>query len=390
MGRPPKLTPEIVSYIETVSLLDAKLTNPHLAKMIHERWPEVTVSESRVSEKRTELGFRWRPALVKQDLSIVQQFQRFQFAQDLQQSDVDQSRIVFSDESRFVLGDDNRWRHLRRGEWNHTAFATRQKFPISVMIWGAIGVGFKSGCTVCSQGVDAGEYQQILKDSGFIDRMNARCGVGNWWFMQDGAPCHTAKATMELLRPLCLILPGWPPNSPDLNPIEIIWAIMKRRVKELQPQTEEALKAVISRVWDELDQGMLDRLILGFMRRVAMVVKVNGRSISQYLSSHRSEPIAEDAAANPDFRRFGADEDAEILRLVQAIGNRWKRISEILASQFPARDRGQVKHRAKFLMDRMANDEMRARCQPPAPHLEEAPFNPEAFFGDTSDPFRLE
>jgi hypothetical protein len=41
-------------------------------------------------------------------------------------------------------------------------------------------------------------------------------------------------------------------------------------------------------------------------------------------------------------------------------------------------------------MERMANDALRARAQPPAPDHEEAPFDPEAFFGDTSTSFRLE
>jgi transposase len=43
-------------------------------------------------------------------------------------------------------------------------------------------------------------------------------------------------------------LPGWPPNSPDLNPIEMIWAIMKPRVKKLVPQTKAELEEIIAKV----------------------------------------------------------------------------------------------------------------------------------------------
>jgi hypothetical protein len=195
--------------------------------LITERWPNVKLSIASISLERERLGFHWRPPLHKQEVSIPQQFQRLQWCVDLRAMGLDPSKFVFSDESRFVLGDDHRWRHLRRGEWNETAFATHVKFPASVMIWGAIGANYKSGCVFCSNGVDQAEYQRIIESTTLVADMNARFGEMGWYFMQDGASCHTAKKTMEFLQPLCLILPGWLPNSPDLNPIEIIWAIMK-------------------------------------------------------------------------------------------------------------------------------------------------------------------
>jgi hypothetical protein len=54
--------------------------------------------------------------LVEQDLTIIQEHQKFQFANDLMAIAIDPMKITFSNESRFVLGDDHRWRHPRRGE----------------------------------------------------------------------------------------------------------------------------------------------------------------------------------------------------------------------------------------------------------------------------------
>jgi hypothetical protein len=86
------------------------------------------------------------------------------------------------------------------------------------------------------------------------------------------------------------------------------------------PKTQEELKQVIERVWDELDQTVLNRLILGFNKRLEMVIKVHGGRNPQYLSSHRNGPTAEDAAANPDVRPFGQEEDAAILEGVKRQG----------------------------------------------------------------------
>ena len=53
-------------------------------------------------------------------------------------------------------------------------------------------------------------------------------------FQQDGAPAHRARETVELLKEVTpdFIQPSlWPPNSPDLNPVDYaIWGIMQEKV----------------------------------------------------------------------------------------------------------------------------------------------------------------
>jgi hypothetical protein len=80
MSRPRKIIPEISSFIEILSCLEASLINREILTRVEARWPTVTLSESLISHERIKFGFQWRPPLVKQDLSVMQQHQRFQFA----------------------------------------------------------------------------------------------------------------------------------------------------------------------------------------------------------------------------------------------------------------------------------------------------------------------
>ena len=49
-------------------------------------------------------------------------------------------------------------------------------------------------------------------------------------FQQDGAPANKAKSFLKFLDENNVELLDWAAESPDLNPIEHVWAIMKKEL----------------------------------------------------------------------------------------------------------------------------------------------------------------
>ena len=69
--------------------------------------------------------------------------------------------------------------------------------------------------------------------------------IGNIWFQQDGARCHTAEATLDVLCPVfedriirCKADVVWPPRSCDLTPLDYyLWSAIKDKCYADKPET---------------------------------------------------------------------------------------------------------------------------------------------------------
>ena len=89
-----------------------------------------------------------------------------------------------------------------------------------------------------------------------------------------------ACATVELLRqetPNFLAPNLWPPNSPDLSPVDYeIWAVMQHRVYHRQIHSVDELKRWLLDVWCDLEQSIFDEIIDQWRGRYRVCVRVKG------------------------------------------------------------------------------------------------------------------
>jgi len=98
-----------------------------------------------------------------------------------------------------------------------------------------------------------------------------------FWFQQDGAPSHRSKPTIRYIKRYVSpqILPH-PAQSPDINPIELIWARMKKEVERKRPTKKEDLRNAIITSWQNLDLKLIRKCIRGLKKIMRRIVKNNG------------------------------------------------------------------------------------------------------------------
>lgn len=308
-GPHSKLTPDTLMNIQQIVSQNAHSTLHSISRTLLEKH-DISISKSTVENGLRLLRYYYKPPKHRQLLTELQKTNRIIFAQTLLNQSfhhqIDLQTIVFSDESRFVLGDDKQWVWRRYGENNPTSILATQKFPPSVMIFGAIGKDFKSKLVIVDGTINSEVYQQIIMDSKLVEIMDDNRGRGNWIFMQDGARSHTSKCTQNFLSKKCRYIQKWPPNSPDLNPIETLWGAMKKAVSQIKPKTVEDLKVVIQKVWDDFPQENINNLVESFYQRLHLIIGEKGESIQSYIRKGLNEMCF---VSLPNFNNFDLLDD---------------------------------------------------------------------------------
>ena len=104
--------------------------------------------------------------------------------------------------------------------------------------------------------------------------------LGRWWrFQQDNDLKHISQVAKEFLDEKFPEVMEWPSNSPDLNPIENLWGIIKHEVEKRMPSNISELHQYLTEEWQKIPSTTLVNLIKSMNRHCQLIIDNNSDRI---------------------------------------------------------------------------------------------------------------
>ncbi len=238
---------------------------------LHKEWTEAGVSASRVTTLRRlqEKGYQ---ATSEPETTSEASYL------GCGEKELRWSKVLFSDESKFCISFGNQgprvWRKSGEAQ-NPCCLKSSVKFPQSVMIWAAMSSAGVGPLCFLKSTVNAAIYQEILEhfmlpSADKLYEMLISFSSRTWHLPT------TAKGTKSWFNDHGVTVLDWPANSPDLNPIENLSGIVKRKMRDTRPNNADDLKATVKETWASIPPQQCHKLITSMPRRIEAVIKAKG------------------------------------------------------------------------------------------------------------------
>ena len=236
----------------------------------------------------------------QKQLSESTKLARLQFCNDNKERNWKQ--VMFTDRKKFhftFVG-----AKVRHVEWlraGHKRTASKVNHAMVVNVYGGIttygatrlicvagtskmATEYKNKKGQAARNITSSEYMKVVS---FLlqegKRLFAAQGISNWILQQDNDPTHKKAATTALQAwnqsnsgNHVSLLPAWPPNSPDLSPIENVWAYVQRQVNAEGCKTFDEFKLKVMHTFHHLPQQMINNLYRSMTSRLVDCIAVGG------------------------------------------------------------------------------------------------------------------
>lgn len=276
-GRPRITTPEqdqeIVQYLRentfsTATRAAALHAVPYCTATRRIRKSEI---RNRIASNEIELTRRHRNERIRFAQYMLNVFTAANF-----------EKIIFTDEKTFLSDKNGRIRVYRpKGERYSEQYVvkTSRSGHVSAGYWGWISFAGPGEIVPTGSNFNSVEYVSVLDEVAFPS-IRAQFGdLNNIVYQHDNAPWHTAHIVRDHLRVNNVEVLNWPARSPDLNPIELVWAYMENTRSPLIQRNHHGLDTYVFNKWEDLRNKpeFFQNLYNGFRERLEYVIENDGR-----------------------------------------------------------------------------------------------------------------
>jgi transposase len=280
-GRPKILSSSERRHLGQLVSFNNAITATEITTRLNETHPNLNISVRTIQEvlKKDFQYIVCRPIRVPllQPAHIIA---RLEWAQEHLQDRW--SSTIFSDETTFQMFRNTQQVRYRRG--SPRPHRSMVKHPYKIHAWGAFSARGPISLVLFTENLNSQRYCKILETHLFpyISQAGRR-----WRFQQDNSPVHTARATTHLIEAHHVRMLNWPSNSPDLNPIENLWAVLKNKVEKnvnkwlmkKKKLNTAKFQSIIEEEWEGLDHDLYFRLAGSMRNRLEQVIEREGEKI---------------------------------------------------------------------------------------------------------------
>jgi transposase len=234
-----------------------------------------TISKATVRRRLNEQGLYKLQPLKKPLLSDTHRDNRLKWAKKNKKTDW--SKIIFTDETTISQFSKPKkvWRY--KGE---KVKALTVKHSAKVHVYGCFSEKGFGNIYCFTENLNSELLCTIYKKT-LLPSVRNFFGEddNNWKLQEDNDPKHTSGKAQKWKDENDIKRISWPSQSPDLNPMENVWAILKANVGNYKPTSTKDLIKIIKKEWRKLDGVFAENLVLSMKNRISLIVNNEGDHI---------------------------------------------------------------------------------------------------------------